>query len=353
MELAKTQAARWHSLSVSTSNRQSLLEFHCALEQVYVPILHRFNEFLREFPPEYSNSTVFEPGAPELREVRLHGLSLDRCMPPLGAVKKLTLFGGDEFDTRLEGSDAEYYWEQSLKEMKNVGEIYLYNRAIEIEWHEEWTVYKEIQVPSLRKLAIIERNYGDDYDPLCVFQAMRNSNLVELHLVGWLYLAPFFRFITTQTNQPRLSSVQLLDMRIMEMKDLEQEQLLGFMHQTPGVKHLITNRIYLEAFLASVTSAEGDLIAKNVWTDLVTLTFDGTEEKTVMEEVIPLSERLVPEVLREFVEKRFEYGHPLKIVRLTRDFIEGTDVAWLEDKVDVVAYDNAELIRFEELIISC
>jgi hypothetical protein len=253
---------------------------------------------------------IFSGGAPFLASIRLLGLTLQSCFPPLTALTSLQLhYPYAPIPTA------------SLRYMLT-GLAGLTDLVINGEFYTDWTAVGIIELPSLRTLRICTHNESDQIPGL--LQAISAPGLHSLVLEKLISneIEEFATLNTTATT-PKYPSLRFLTI---ELYKVSQDQPLSLSHWRvlmcafPTVTHFFMSYDDIDSFLR-ILNRQNPAESPPLWPELHTLTFFDKFGFIQTDMIGAVSARINAELLGTAVSARIALGHPVRRIRLSKGIL--------------------------------
>jgi len=332
--LFSPHCGRCRRLSVTSSSERDMIEMLECISSVAVPFLQNISLSLQGRVSDIIKSCrqIFRGGAPSLASIRLHGLALHCCLPPLGSITNLHLHGVDyRLLTKIDGL------RDALLTMTSLAHL-----VVEGEVVDDWTSDIIIELPRLQSLLIRAQN-DQDIAPqiLGLLKAISAPALEVLSLqnicdIDFEFEASIDPGALGQSKFPSLCSLTLRDV------GLSRPHMSTIAQAFPNITHLthsiheIEEIVSLLTFLQDVDSHSGPRV--KYWPHLHTLALpSATDDETAS--------------IHEFVAWRHSVGHPIQRLLLPLHVLSDTAVALertddLREFVQVEVYTDASSQHF-------
>ena len=316
LDVLGCHAARWRSLWVDSEASRYGIRDLLALLPVTAPRLQRVQISMEPHeyyePGENSTQHIFSGGAPLLTTVRIRGLGLHLCLPPVGV-------------TTLELHTPMY--EMRIEPARLASLLASLSSLITLVINGDFVVGGPtpkiiVTMPSLRHFHLLTISYDQMPWLLKMISAPQLHTLLLENVIA--LDIDDFGWTSGPSQYPELRSLTILT----EYNDsFGPVPFMNVIRTFPKVKHFTLANGHLDDFLTAVLDYFS-IYAWPGWPDLHTMT------------LINRSQHSVPDLLIKTVSERFCSGHPIRMLRLSPSLI--TALLESDDFERLVAQVNVE-----------
>jgi hypothetical protein len=322
LPLLNSHVARWHSLLITGCNLRMLHTLN-SFRTLCAPRLHSIHidvGYQESRDLDFSPLHIFTGGAAALTSVRVDGLSLYYCCPPLQAVLRLELL-----ETRMPGVLSETVDIETFREWLSTTAS-LQHLAVNPNHFCYDVGVEPIEVPTILSIEFaLTKNQLCNFSNLAEFCATINMpSVTSLILTGFV---PYEmdRFVNIlRAQQPKFVVLESLELRQSGVTEP-----IAFPSVLPNIKELILTcsecNILLQDLCIQMPLTSSSAAATIPWPDLDSITITPVTDDEIC-------------LLCDFVSSRAAIGYPLRCVKLSSfACISADKLQWLCEQVEVEA----------------
>jgi hypothetical protein len=331
LDLVVPLISRWRNLFIQGSFYEDISDVCGPLGELCAPLLESFEVVINseEGRENYVDDhlQVFTAGAPRLSHIRIQGVSLESCLPPLTSLVSLNLhfppmpLTCNQFRRILTASNQL----RNLHISGNVSDIYFRSPAVEI--------------PSLCSLVVVSTLDTDLSNLLIFLECPALEHLTVGSIMTYDILPALENAVRTTNGPSRYPCLQSLTLRSVKFVNWWQTDWVVIM--LPSITHIVidscTNpKILLYTLLPLKWARESDADELDAG-ELDEDSDGGSSVSWPLLQTITLSDMSSTgvEVLYDVISDRISRGTPLASIRLSSMHISADRLEWLQARVRV------------------